>query len=103
MRCIFYFIGALTYPVAGHAGCANFQENPQNAPVVQICYRDACDITTQDYVCSNVSDYHAGYAIGWSIECTIEEGKTEGACTYFWQGRPIDPAKNDFITIKEIE
>lgn len=103
MRCIFYFVGALVTPTAGYAGCANFLENPQDAPVVQICYQDVCDLTTLDYACANVTDYRAEYAIGWSIQCKIKDGETEGTCIYSWQGRPIDPAKNDFITIKEME
>ncbi|AKS46856.1 hypothetical protein SAMN05444287_1980 [Octadecabacter temperatus] len=87
------------------AGCANFTDGslPDNsAPVVRICYDDVCDITTQDYICSTMNTYHAGYAIGWSVDCTFNDA-TDQDCQIAWQGRAIDPAKHDRLTFTELD
>ncbi|MBB5721485.1 hypothetical protein FHS72_001097 [Loktanella ponticola] len=103
MKRILTIFGIWLLPNAAQAGCASFLENPDDAPAYQICYGDACDLTTLDYACPNVTDYRAQYAIGWSVRCTITAGQDVGVRRYFWQDRPIDPAKYDFITITEVD
>jgi len=103
MKRILTIFGIWLLPSTVHAGCASYLENTENAPAFQICYEEVCDLTTLDYVCSNVTDYSAAYAIGWTMRCTITAGQDDGVCRYFWQDRPIDPAKNDFITITPVD
>ena len=96
-------MGVFIMPVAASAGCWDYTEHADPAPRVQICYQDVCDVTTVDFVCSNAFEHREGYAIGWSVLCESKDPDEAAACRYSWQGRPIDPAKNDFITIKQIE
>jgi hypothetical protein len=89
---------------AAFAGCANFTDGSlgdTRAPDYRICYDDICDVTTQEYVCSNVDSYQAGYAVGWAVDCRIADGR-EQDCTISWRGRAIDPAKHDRLTFEEI-
>ena len=86
------------------AGCANFTDGSiRNTPPprYRICYDEVCDITTQDYICSNVDSIQTGYAIGWTLDCRIADGR-EQDCIISWQGRAIDPAKHDRLTFTEI-
>ena len=88
---------------AAFAGCSNFTDGSLSsieAPLYRVCYDDVCDITQQDYVCSNINSYQAGYAIGWTLDCTITGGEEQ--CVIAWQGRAIDPAKHDLITITQL-
>lgn len=87
-----------------HAGCANFTDGSLGdtpAPQYRICYDGVCDVTTQDYICSNVNSIQTGYTIGWTVDCQIADGR-EQDCTIAWQGRPIDPSKHDRLTFAEL-
>ena len=87
-----------------YAGCANYEDGSMSgpAPVYKICYKSECDITTMAYECANVTSYSAGYTIGWSMQCDVIPDGGEGDCTILWQGRPIDPGKNKYISFKVI-
>lgn len=91
---------------AAYAGCADFTDGSLGdtpAPKYRICYDGVCEETTQDYVCSSVNSYQAGYAIGWAVDCQIESGNTDKqACVITWENRAIDPAKHDRLTFVEI-
>lgn len=101
MKHIVVACSLIVAPVTAFAGCSNFEDNLDAAPSFQICFSDVCDVTVQEYECANINRYLAGYAIGWSIECTVGDG-TEETCVYSWQGRKIDPAKSDLISITPI-
>ncbi|MBU2994699.1 hypothetical protein Q4555_04970 [Octadecabacter sp. 1_MG-2023] len=96
------FLGLISQ--SAWAGCADFTRSfsgELSPPVYRICYDGVCDVTTQDYVCSNVSSYQDGYAIGWTRDCQILS-ETETQCQIRWQGRPIDPAKHYRLTFEEV-
>ncbi len=87
-----------------NAGCANYTDGSMGntpAPKYLVCYDNACDITEATYQCANTSSYQAGYAVGWDIDCKLNDDETE-SCTFSWQGRPIDPSKFDRLRIEEI-
>jgi hypothetical protein len=95
---------ALSASAPAFAGCDNFLDGSLGdtpAPKYRVCYDDVCDLTEIIYQCSNVSDYKAGYAIGWQVSCRIDETDLE-LCDITWQGRPIDPAKHHRIRFEPI-
>ena len=86
------------------AGCSNFTDGSMAgpAPEVWICYDDVCDLTTLDFECANTGSYQARYAIGWGVNCLLD-GAGGQTCVITWQGREIDPAKHDRLTIVPLD
>jgi len=84
-------------------GCANFEDGSMSiqAPVFEICYKSKCDITKMEYVCANMFNYSASYDVGWSVGCEIVENETSD-CSIYWQGRKISPAKQQYITCRNL-
>ena len=81
MKHIVVACSLIVAPITAFAGCSNFEDNLDAAPSFQICYGDVCDVTVQEYECANINRYLAGYAIGWSIKCTVGDGTEETCAT----------------------
>ncbi|MFQ1701061.1 hypothetical protein ACJ5NV_10735 [Loktanella agnita] len=88
---------------AAVAGCYDYTEGGSvAAPVVEICYKDVCDITTLDAVCSSAAYHIETYAIGWVKHCDFTTGQGEATCNITWEGRPVAADRAQFLSCRTI-
>lgn len=99
MKPVIIAAAVLFAPSYAYAGCADYQDDLENAPKILACYGDACDVTVLLYECANAFTSQAGYEIGWSVWCEA----AEGTCRISWQDREIDPSKHHLISFTSID
>lgn len=83
----------LCFGSASHAGCYNWEDNNYADPEHHlICFKDKCDITRIDFICSNIDDSTRGFEVGWQIGQSIDPFEKYAS----WQGVriPQDQHKN---------
>ncbi|MEP3785861.1 hypothetical protein [Ascidiaceihabitans sp.] len=93
-------IGVFCFSSVSHAGCYNWEDhNYKNPEHHLICFKNKCDITRIDYICSTINSVNRGFEAGWQIVETLEPYEQYAS----WNGSRIPSDQHKHLRCFEFE